>query len=604
VTGLVNELNHPPRAIGSDCPAIQRSPASDLIDENTSWGNLAEDRLGQTLLTRALAGDHGFVQAVLDDLGSTDRDDVSFELTRAATAAQLTTLAGSESGRRLLDRMFDELTSGSVADDEQAQADRIIQVKGQRVDQAQAQQQMISGKVFPFRLPGLTVFSDAPISAERRPDGQIWVKQPTRVLGTDMFRDETRTLPSDVFIGGMLIPENEIVGVKLYDLGGPVVYRPALFLIQIANQDDTATLMKIAEVAGIGVTLGSGALAELGIEAGMAARVMLWADRAAFVLGTLTTVINEHRGEIIERYGASGRQFLRFVDIVQSATAIYGFARMAIGMAQVVSRFRTAYQDWRAAVRAAESELSGGERQITQQITEQTETILQNADDVAGAGANRQPPAGGQPSGGPEPQPPTGEPTTVPPERQLPPPREPTARERLDARRAAQAEAARAQEIREGIARVDRELAAGTHRRRISQDDLDWLNADPRHKQIAYDPDIGTYRVSEARQALAAEQAHVLPGPVARSTQPGTDVLDGAGVAWSVKGTGPSATIESTVGLIAGESSAGRPCLGDLRGMSMREQAAVRTMLVDRLGSAPHAEVRFLPAGVDRIPAR
>jgi hypothetical protein len=77
----------------------------------------------------------------------------------------------------------------------------------------------------------------------------------------------------------------------------------------------------------------------------------------------------------------------------------------------------------------------------------------------------------------------------------------------------------------------------------LSREDLDWLNADPRHKRIAYDPDIGTYRVSEARQAIAAEQSRVLPAPVTRSTQPGTDLLDGAGVAWSVKGIGPSSTV-------------------------------------------------------------
>ncbi|GAB3904162.1 hypothetical protein GCM10029964_097270 [Kibdelosporangium lantanae] len=110
--------------------------------------------------------------------------------------------------------------------------------------------------------------------------------------------------------------------------------------------------------------------------------------------------------------------------------------------------------------------------------------------------------------------------------------------------------------------------------------------------------------MSEARQAVAAEEAGVLSGPVTRATQPGTDIQDGAGVAWSVKGTGPSSTVESTAGLIAGEAAAGRPCLGDLRGMSMREQAGVRTLVADQLAGTTHAEVRFLPAGVDRIPRR
>jgi hypothetical protein len=568
---------------------VQRSPEADLIGANTSWGDLAEDRLGQALLARAVAGEHGFVQSTLNALGSTDRDDVAYEFTRAASERQLVALSGSEGGRRLLDRLFDELTSGSVAAEEQGQADRIMRVKSALVDQTRAAEQMIGGKVFPFRLPGLTVFSDAPISAERRPGGRIWVKQPVRVLGTSEFRGETGTLPVDVFAGGALLPEDEVVGVKLYDLGGQVVYRPALFLVQISNQDDTAVLMKIAEVAGIGLTLGTGALAGLGIEATMTARVLLWADRVAFVLGTITTVINEHRGDIIALFGDSGRQFLRYVDIVHSATAMYGFARVAIGMVQVVNGLRSAYSNWRDAVRAAESELTDGERQVVQQVNQQTDEVLQNADSIAAAKSTT----------GPERQLPPGEPATIPPERQLP---APSARTRLDARRAAQAEQARATAVREGIERVDQELAAGTHRRRFSQEELDWLNANPRHKEIAYDPDIGSYRVSEARQAIACEEAGVLPGPVSRSTQPGTDVLDGAGVAWSVKGTGPGSTVESTVDLIAGEAAAGRACIGDLRGMSMREQAAVRTMVVDRLAGTSHAEIRFLPRGVERIP--
>ncbi|WP_143447031.1 hypothetical protein [Kibdelosporangium aridum] len=569
--------------------SVQRSAESDLIDEHTSWGNLAEDDLGRALLARAVRGEHQFVQAVLGELGWHNRDDVSLELMLAASNDQLVAIAGSESGRRLLDRMYDELSEGNLSDDERTQSDRILRVKSQGADPAQAQEQMLNGKVFPFRSSGITVLDDAPIMAERRDGGQVWVKQPVRVLGTRMFADEVSTVPREAFIGGIVLPENEIVGVKFYDLGGEVVYRPALFLVQVSHQNDTETLTKIAEIAGIGLTLGTGALVGLGVEASMAARVLLWADRAAFVLGTITTVINEHRGEIIERFGDSGREFLRYVDIVHSATAMYGFARLAISMGQIVNGFRTSYTNWRAAVRSVESELDDGERVVVQQITQQTDEVLQNADDVSSA-APRQLPA--------------GEPTTIPPERQLGPGRPPTARERLEANRAARAEQARQAEIQEGIARVDRELAAGTHRRRISQDDLDWLNANPRHKEIAYDPDIGTYRVSEARQAIAAEESGVLTGPVSRSTAPGTDVLDGAGVAWSVKGIGPSSTVDSTANLIAGEALAGRPCLGDLRGMSMRDQAAVRTLVTQQLGTRTHAEIRFLPPGVERIRAQ
>jgi hypothetical protein len=337
-------------------------------------------------------------------------------------------------------------------------------------------------------------------------------------------------------------------------------------------------------------------------------------------------VVNEHRGEIIARYGDAGREFLRYVDIVQSAAAVYGVARLALGMAQLVNGFRTSYQNWRAAARQLDTELSDGERAVVQQVSQQADEVLQNVDDItaartkpaAGAGGDPAGGGGGSAGGGP-----TGGgggkagggaggggkgggdgPEIIAPERQLPAPRPPSAKERLAQRRAAQEETARLDEIRQGMERVDRELAAGTHGRRFGREDLDWLDADPRHKALAYDPDIKTYRVAEARQALAAEEARVLPGPVVRSTKPGADIIDGAGVGWSIKGTGPGATVESTAALIAGEAAAGRPCLGDLRAMSLREQAGVRTLVLDQLGEGTHAEVRFVPAGVERIPPR
>lgn len=381
--------------------AIQRSPAEDLIDEHTGWFDLDEERLGQILLARAAGGQHAFVRAVLDELGTTNRDDVALEFTRAATATQLAAIAEADSGRRLLDRLFDELTAGNLAEDEQAQADRIIAVKAQRVDPAQAEKQMLGGKVFPFRQGGITVLDDAPIMAERREGGQIWVKQPVRVLGTEMFRAETGTLPHDVFIGGALLPENEIIGVKLYDLGGQTVYRPALFLIQIANQNTTATLTKIAEVAGIGLTLGTGALVGLGVEATLLTRVLLWADRAAFVLGTIATIVNEHRGEIIERYGDSGREFLRYVDIVQSATMIYGFGRVVLGMGRLIYGFRTSYRNWRETVRALERELDEDELAVAGKVSQQADDVLENADKIDAARAPAQTPA--EPAGAPAP---------------------------------------------------------------------------------------------------------------------------------------------------------------------------------------------------------
>ncbi|MFE5923829.1 DUF4157 domain-containing protein [Streptomyces sp. NPDC056468] len=373
--------------------AVLLSPASDTISRHTSWyGDLDERALGRELLNRARAGDLAFVQDTLDALGSTDRDDVAYEFCAAANDPDIVRMTTSAAGRAVIDRLFDELTEGSKDADEQRQADRLMRVKAARIRPEDFLTGVRAAKVFPFRAPGFTVLDDAPISAQRMPGGRIRVHIPNRVLGTAMFRAETRTLPVDTFIGGIELPENEIVGVRLYDLGGVLVYRPALILVELSNETTTTVLTKLAEAVGIGLTLGAGSLVGLGVEATMAARVLLWADRAAFVLGTLTSVIKEHRGEILARFGEPGREFLQYVDYVQSATAIYGFARVALSLGQLVNGLRTAYNNLRTA--AGGEGATGG---LAGDLTANTEELLRKAEDIQGAKASAAPPTASAP---------------------------------------------------------------------------------------------------------------------------------------------------------------------------------------------------------------
>jgi hypothetical protein len=168
----------------------------------------------------------------------------------------------------------------------------------------------------------------------------------------------------------------------MYDLGGALVYRPALFLLELSNETTTTVLSKLAEAVGIGLTLGAGSLVGLGVEATMAARVLLWADRAAFVLGTLTSVVKEHRGEILAHFGDTGRAFLQYVDYVQSATAIYGFARVALSLGHLVSGLRTAYGNLRSAANATQEGPAGG---FTGELTRNTDELLRQSDDIQAA---------------------------------------------------------------------------------------------------------------------------------------------------------------------------------------------------------------------------
>lgn len=356
---------------------IQCSPASEFVSAHTSWANLDERQAGADLLQRALRGDYDFVREVFGELSWGDRDDVAYEFVHAATETQLDGLAASQGGGGVLDLVYDELTAGSVSSEEQLEADRVLAAKGRRVSPEEFAAAFQTGKVFPFRLPGLTVLSDAPIMAERRPRNRVFVRMPVRVLGTAEFRGETRTLPDAVFIGGIELPEHEIVGVRMYDLGGEIVYRPALWLVGLSNQTTTTIVEKIGEVTALGLTLGTGALVRAG--AGTLAQVVLWVDRVAFAVGTITSILREHRGWIIQHYGDSGREFVRYVDVVNSAVAIYGVARTAVGLGQLVHGLRRSYVAWRQAAGSAEG-LSSTQAGVVRSLEQNTEQLLDDMD--------------------------------------------------------------------------------------------------------------------------------------------------------------------------------------------------------------------------------
>lgn len=397
---------------------LQRTPAEAeaLISRHTSWGNLDETALGQELLRLALGGQLDFAVEVLDTLGSFDRDDVAYEFVVAATDLQLVSLAAAAASRQFLHRLFDELTSGSVADEEQQQADRILQVTARQtvgVSAFEAAATSRRTKIFPFRLPGFTVLNDAPIEA-RRERGGIWVHSFVRVLGTAEFRAETETLPDEYFLSGIVLPETEVIGVRLYDQGGIIHYTTPLFLIQLANATDQRVLEKILEAAGIGLTLGSGALAGLGVEASMAARVLLWADRATFVLGTVTSVLREHRSWLVEQFGPG---FMDAVDIIHSATAIYGLARVALQAPRIIQGLRDSYRAFRAAARSRSSGFSSSEQTTMQQVTQSTDELIDQIDNIQGA--RRTPQTGPQQAAEP---PPLGESAAGRPHAQPAPP--------------------------------------------------------------------------------------------------------------------------------------------------------------------------------------
>src|SRR5512141_1333288 len=142
------------------------------------------------------------------------------------------------------------------------------------------------------------------------------------------FYPESRTLPLDWL--RFHVGYDEVVGVRLYDEGGATRFAPALYLLEVAHQDTRRTLLKCGEAFAFGVTLGAGGAAgAAGAAGGRLATALVWCDRAAVALGVFTSVVDEHRAWILERYGEKGARFLRYSDGVSTLVAFYAVGRLA-----------------------------------------------------------------------------------------------------------------------------------------------------------------------------------------------------------------------------------------------------------------------------------
>ena len=115
-------------ALGSATGLNPDSRAEVLVNRHTHGLNLDEDGLGRELsqmATRDPAASRATIEATMNRLDSTDRDDVAEGFTSNLSHQQLRQLQGTPDGRAILDRMSNEMRSGYTADSEQQQINRI-----------------------------------------------------------------------------------------------------------------------------------------------------------------------------------------------------------------------------------------------------------------------------------------------------------------------------------------------------------------------------------------------------------------------------------------------------------------------------------------------
>lgn len=351
---------------------LEKSP-DQLIKESSTLNFLDEEKLGKNLLKYALAGDMTTVDVTLDEIDSTDRDDVALGFVSHATTEQLAKLAETEQGRKLLLRLYDELTSGHLGNDEKEQAERLMQARTQRTDPSKFIEADKKAMIIPFSSIGFTKLSSASLTVNRLHNGKIWVKSHMKV---EHWKDAKNLPTKDFALGldGVELDPDEVIGLHLYDEGGKVVYVPAIYLLQLGNQEDTKAYSMMGEAVFTGLTLGfggaatAGGEATTGIWASRGLTALKWADRTATTVGVASTLINDHRGLILEYLGKDGEEYLSYWQKVETVVAIYGLARGAVALGQTTAALRTSIKNMR--VRKAQLKLKG--------VSAKDETALEN----------------------------------------------------------------------------------------------------------------------------------------------------------------------------------------------------------------------------------
>jgi hypothetical protein len=335
---------------------------------------------------------YAHVGEVLHNTSSDFEDNVAAAFIELQSDSALEQFAVNHEGRAMLDVLYEAIITGNVSSFERKQAERIITAKSKQIPPAQYIAQMKQEMIFPVRNIGLTRDATATFRATLEPNGKVKVHYTSiRVYQFDMFKEEVKTLPgTQKTMDGFELDPDQIVGVKLYDEGGITVHVPALTLIDFSNQIEQRTISKAETAFFTGLTFGAGGLggASVGalaadVAAGQAskaalwaARGVLWADRIAVALPVLSTVVNEHRDWIVEKFPQAGPDILDALDRANSIAAYYGWARLGIdGIRYIKSTLRPAEMSWHAE-RVGLKDLSSSDENLVKGIDEEIGIVL------------------------------------------------------------------------------------------------------------------------------------------------------------------------------------------------------------------------------------
>lgn len=320
-----------------------------------------------------------YIMEQFEDLGSLE-DNVGAALIKIQVdSGRLIKIASSSQGRRVLDMLYDAVITGDVTEFEREQATEILKAKGKTraaPDRATLKR-MRDPMVFP--IADQHYFSDcyATIQAKLLPSGRVEVYYDTvRVFRCEEYNKAMATIfrhhSREEILNGFELDADELIGVKLFDEDDePLMYVPAIMLIDYSNQQKESTLGKIKTVAILGATMGLGAVGGAGV----------WGtiDSIAYALTAASAAINDYAHEI--KKTAGGRAFMSVWKYVDAAVEYYGWGRMGVeGVQLVKSRVGPALKEWRA--EGPSGEASSVERDAIEKAQNKAAEWMQAADQM------------------------------------------------------------------------------------------------------------------------------------------------------------------------------------------------------------------------------
>jgi hypothetical protein len=371
---------------------LNEQEADNIINRFTTLADLDEKALAIYLLDTVLKGEFNTIIAVLNKVGSTDRDDVSEEFMLAITDSDLTRIAANEKGKTILYRLYDELSSGHPDEEELKQGERILKAIAQRVDPKKFVDADEKAIIIPFSSIGFTKFSSASISAYISDTGKIVVRSH---LQADQVKDSRGLDLGKIWLGTLELDPQEVVGLLLYDEGNKIIYVPALYIIQLSNKETSKAIQLGVTAFATGLTLGFGGAAVTTSRAagtGFLARagtVLVWTDRVASVLSITSILIDDHRGFILTTFGEDGERFLKAWSKVDRVLAIYGVARGVVALGQATVALRTTVANMRTASKL--KKLASEESAVTENILTNTEKTLDEIEQAKKVAAQQNP---------------------------------------------------------------------------------------------------------------------------------------------------------------------------------------------------------------------